>query len=115
MAVVDASHNPFLGAFLTPLTRIIEQSMSESWRDPQARHSGLMAHSAICNAIVNRQEDEAGQAMLNHLEDSKQRLASVLVLPLSRHVATGQADTSTQTDPLEQRENPLEQQEKVQG
>jgi DNA-binding FadR family transcriptional regulator len=74
------------------LTRIIEQSMSESWRDPQARHSGLMAHSAICTAIVNRHEDDAAQAMLDHLEDSKARLASVLVLPPSRHVLSGQAE-----------------------
>jgi DNA-binding FadR family transcriptional regulator len=92
MAVVDAAHNPFLGAFLMPLTRIIEQSMSQSWRDPRARHSGLMAHSAICTAIVNRDEDEAARAMLDHLEDSKARLASVLVLPLSRHVPPGPAE-----------------------
>ena len=101
MAVVDAAHNPFLGAFLTPLTRIIEQSMSESWRDPWARHSGLMAHSAICTAIVNRHEDEAAQAMLDHLEDSKQRLASVLVLPLSRHVPSGQTIPSGQAEQVQ--------------
>jgi GntR family transcriptional regulator, transcriptional repressor for pyruvate dehydrogenase complex len=114
MAVVDASHNPFLGAFLTPLTRIIEQSMSESWRDPLARHSGLMAHSAICSAIVNRDEDKAAQAMLNHLEDSKERLASVLVLPLSRHVSPGQADPSTQAD-LSGQADPLGQREQWRG
>jgi DNA-binding FadR family transcriptional regulator len=114
MAVVDASHNPFLGAFLTPLTRIIEQSMSESWRDPLARHSGLMAHSAICSAIVNRDEDKAAQAMLNHLEDSKERLASVLVLPLSSHVSPGQADPSTQAD-LSGQADPLGQREQWQG
>jgi hypothetical protein len=72
--------------------------MSESWRDPHARHSALMAHSAICNAIVNRQEDAAAKAMLDHLEDSKERLASVLVLPVSRHVPQGQADPLGQGD-----------------
>jgi DNA-binding FadR family transcriptional regulator len=51
-----------------------------------------MAHSAICTAIVNRDEDEAARAMLDHLEDSKARLASVLVLPLSRHVLPGPAE-----------------------
>lgn len=82
LAVVDAAHNPFLAAFLTPMTRIIEQSMSESWRDPRAVRSGLMHHAAICTAIVvNHDEEEAAQAMLDHLEDSKTRLASALVLP----------------------------------
>lgn len=87
MAVVGASHNPFLGAFLTPMTRIIEQSMSESWRDPGAVHSGLMAHGAICTAIVNHREQEAAQAMVEHLQDSKARLASALVLPGLAHGA----------------------------
>ena len=81
LAVVDASHNVFLGAFLTPMTRIIEQSMSESWRDPKAVRSGLLAHQAVCSAIVGRDEEGAAQAMLAHLEDSKARLSSALVLP----------------------------------
>lgn len=81
LAVVDASHNVFLGAFLTPMTRIIEQSMSESWRDPKAVRSGLLAHEAVCSAIVGRDEEGAAQAMLAHLEDSKARLSSALVLP----------------------------------
>ena len=81
LAVVDASHNVFLGAFLMPMTRIIEQSMSESLRDPRAVRSGLSAHEAVCAAIVSRDEDGAARAMLEHLQDSKARLSSVLVLP----------------------------------
>lgn len=81
LAVVDAARNPFLGAFLTPMTRIIQQSMSESWRDPAAVRAGLRAHQAICDAIVAHDEEGAGQAMLAHLEDSRARLSSALVLP----------------------------------
>jgi DNA-binding FadR family transcriptional regulator len=81
LAVVDASHNVFLGAFLTPLTRIIEQSMSSSWRDPRAVRSGLAAHEAVFAAIVSHDADGAARAMLEHLQDSKARLSSVLVLP----------------------------------
>ncbi len=77
---VDASHNVFLAAFLTPMTRIIEQSMSESWRDPKAVRSGLEAHEAVCSAILERDEEAAAQAMLAHLQDSKERLSSALVL-----------------------------------
>ena len=81
LAVVDAARNPFLGAFLMPMTRIIQQSMSESWRDPEAVRSGLLAHQAISAAIVRRDEEGAAQAMLAHLEDSRARLSSALVLP----------------------------------
>ncbi|HTW97569.1 MAG TPA: FadR/GntR family transcriptional regulator [Acidimicrobiales bacterium] len=83
LAVVDAAHNPFLGAFLKPMTRIIEQSMSESWRDPKAVRAGIASHQAICEAIVAREEEGAAQAMRDHLLDSKARLSSVLVLPES--------------------------------
>jgi GntR family transcriptional repressor for pyruvate dehydrogenase complex len=81
LAVVDASHNVFLGAFLAPMTKIIEQSMSESWRDPDAVRSGLVAHEAIWSAISNHEEEGAAAAMLAHLTDSKARLSSVLVFP----------------------------------
>ncbi len=81
LAVVASAHNPFLGTFLKPMTRIIEQSMSESWRDPKAVRAGLLAHQAICDAIAGRDEKRAAQAMRDHLEDSKARLSSALVLP----------------------------------
>jgi GntR family L-lactate dehydrogenase operon transcriptional regulator len=88
LAVVDAAHNPFLGAFLMPMTRIIQQSMSESWRDPKAVRAGLLAHQAICDAIVGHDEEAAAKAMLAHLEDSRARLSSALVLPDTARPAT---------------------------
>ena len=81
LAVVDAAHNPFLGAFLMPMTRIIQQGMSESWRDPEAVRAGLRAHQAVRDAILGHDEERAAQAMLAHLEDSRARLSSLLVLP----------------------------------
>jgi GntR family transcriptional repressor for pyruvate dehydrogenase complex len=92
LAVVDAAHNPFLGAFLMPMTRIIEQSMSESWRDPKAVRAGLLAHQAICDAIVGHDEERAAQAMLAHLEDSRARLSSALVLPDSTRAGATLSD-----------------------
>ncbi|HXW81728.1 MAG TPA: FadR/GntR family transcriptional regulator [Acidimicrobiales bacterium] len=95
LAVVDAAHNPFLRAFLKPMTRIIEQSMSESWRDPKAVRAGLLAHQAICDAIIDHDEDMAAKAMLDHLEDSRARLSSALVLPSApRPAATSNQVTS---------------------
>jgi GntR family transcriptional regulator, transcriptional repressor for pyruvate dehydrogenase complex len=81
IAVVDASHNMVLGAFLSPLTRIIQQSMSESWRSREAVRSGLAAHKKIWVAIAAGDEDAAARAMQDHLLDSKARLSSVLVMP----------------------------------
>jgi len=80
-AIADASHNPLLGAFLSPMTKIIEQSISESQRDPAAVRAGLAAHEEIWRAIEAGDEAGAGQAMFDHLQDSKTRLASILVLP----------------------------------
>jgi GntR family transcriptional repressor for pyruvate dehydrogenase complex len=84
LAVVEASRNIFLSAFLAPMTKIIEQSMSESWRVPEAVQSGLSAHEAIWSAISSHDEDRAAEAMLAHLTDSKARLSSVLVFPGSK-------------------------------
>ena len=79
-AVVDASHNALLSAFLSPMTKIIEQSISESQRDPAAVRAGLVAHETIWRAIEVGDEAEAGQAMLEHLQDSKTRLSSILLV-----------------------------------
>lgn len=98
LAVVDASHNMFLGAFLTPMTRIIRQSMSESWREPDAVQSGLLAHERIWQALDERDEERAAQAMLDHLLDSKARLSSILVLPPG---ATGPAGAAGARGPVE--------------
>jgi GntR family transcriptional regulator, transcriptional repressor for pyruvate dehydrogenase complex len=79
-AIADASHNVLLAAFLSPMTKIIEQSISESWRDPAAVRAGLAAHEAILRAVEVGDETLARQAMLEHLQDSKLRLSSSLVL-----------------------------------
>jgi DNA-binding FadR family transcriptional regulator len=81
LAVVDAARNPFLVALLAPMIRIIEQGISESWRDPSAVSSGLTSHEAIRAAITSRDGDRAAQAMLEHLQDAKTRLSSALVFP----------------------------------
>lgn len=81
LAIADASHNAFFGIFLSPLTQIIQASMSESRRNPDAVRSGLAAHEAILCAIEAHDEEVAARAMLDHLRDSKERLAAVLVLP----------------------------------
>jgi DNA-binding FadR family transcriptional regulator len=81
LAVADASHNALLAAFLAPMTKIIEQSMSESWRDPEAVRAGLASHEAVLAAIEAGDEAAAGQAMFEHLQDSKARLSPSLVLP----------------------------------
>ena len=81
LAIADASHNALLAAFLSPLTKIIEQSMSESWRNPEAVRAGLVAHEAVLRAVEAADEAGAGQAMFEHLQDSKARLSSSLVFP----------------------------------
>ncbi len=81
LAVVDAARSPFLSAFLMPMTRIIEQSISVNWHDPAAVSAGLMSHEALFDAIVSQDGDRAAQAMLEHLRDAKYSLSTALVLP----------------------------------
>jgi DNA-binding FadR family transcriptional regulator len=80
-AIADAAHNVLLAAFLSPMTKIIEQGISESWRDPAAVRAGLAAHEAILRAIEMGDEAGARQAMLEHLQDSKTRVSSSLEPP----------------------------------
>jgi DNA-binding FadR family transcriptional regulator len=63
------------------MTKIIEQGISESWRDPAAVRAGLAAHEAILRAIEMGDEAGARQAMLEHLQDSKTRVSSSLEPP----------------------------------
>ena len=78
VAIAVGSRNPFLAALLTPLTRIMEESISASHGNPDAVMSGLAAHEAIWAAIDARDAQGASTAMLSHLDDSKDRLAGIL-------------------------------------
>jgi GntR family transcriptional repressor for pyruvate dehydrogenase complex len=87
-AIADAAHNFLLAAFLLPMTKIIEQGISESWRDPAAVRAGLAAHETILRAIEIGDEAGARGAMLEHLQDSKLRVSSTLGLPPDGVVVT---------------------------
>lgn len=96
-AIADGSHNVFFGAFLSPMTKIIEVSMSESRRDPAGVAAGISAHEAILQAIAARDEEGAGRAMTAHLEDSKARLSAVLVVPSGVRRPGGSSSVTSQT------------------
>ena len=64
-----------------PMTTIIERSMSESLRGPRPVPLALVPHEVIWAAIVNHHEDGVARSMLEHLQGSKARPSSSLVLP----------------------------------
>ncbi|MHB1533388.1 MAG: FadR/GntR family transcriptional regulator [Acidimicrobiales bacterium] len=95
VAIAAGSRNPFLTALLTPLTRIMEQSISESHSDPEAVMSGLASHQAIWAAIQEGDGDAAAAAMRSHLADSRKRLVGVLLVGIGRE----RTRTSTRLEP----------------
>jgi DNA-binding FadR family transcriptional regulator len=76
LAVASASHNPFLLTLLTPLVKVIEQGIIESFRSRQAVESGLKAHERILERIVTHDPPRAEEAMRDHLADSERRFAA---------------------------------------
>lgn len=76
LAVASASHNPFLLTLLTPLVKVIERGIIESFRSRQAVESGLRAHERILERIVAHDPPRAEEAMRDHLADSERRFAA---------------------------------------
>jgi GntR family transcriptional repressor for pyruvate dehydrogenase complex len=85
LAVASGSHNPFLATLLTPLVKVIERGIIESFGSRKAVEAGLRAHEAIWQAIRDRDPEGAETAMRDHLLDSERRFA----LARSRAVRAG--------------------------
>lgn len=77
LAVAGASHNPFLLTLLTPLTKVIEHAITESFRSREAVEAGLRAHEQISERLAARDAAGAEAAMREHLADSERRLLRV--------------------------------------
>ena len=75
LAVAQASHNPFLLTLLTPLTKVIEGAITESFRIGEAVEAGLRAHEHIWERIRAQDATGAEEAMREHLADSERRLS----------------------------------------
>ena len=79
LAVARASHNPFLSTLLTPLVKVIERGIIESFRSRDAVESGLRAHERIFDRLEDGDAAGAEQAMHEHLVDSERRLTEARV------------------------------------
>lgn len=75
--IASATHNPLvqsiIDALIDPLMKVIAAGHTE----PSGTEAGLLAHKRIFDAIKNRNDQQAYQAMLDHLTDSEQRLSKI--------------------------------------
>ena len=78
LAVADTTQNPLIQSILKPLNKplmkVIEAGMMA---EPSGVEAGLNAHLKIMNAIQDHDPAQAEQAMLEHLEDSEQRVSKL--------------------------------------
>jgi DNA-binding FadR family transcriptional regulator len=76
-AIAAATHNPLLlsiiDALIDPLLKVISAGHAE----PRGTQAGLVAHRSILHAIQAHDPDLAKQVMLDHLNDSEQRLTHI--------------------------------------
>ncbi len=77
-AVAQAAHNPFLSALLQPLMDQLRGMIAEGYLVPGAVQTGLEAHRRLYRSIAEHDPEAALAAMLEHLEDSERRVATVL-------------------------------------
>lgn len=77
LAIAGATKNPLIQSILNPLNEPLMKVIEAGLEQPSGAEAGLRAHRRIMAAIEARQPDEARRAMLDHLEDSEQRVSEV--------------------------------------
>jgi DNA-binding FadR family transcriptional regulator len=67
-----------LGALLEPLVGQLREVITEGYLVPGAVQTGLEAHTRLVHCIQSREPEGAYRAMMDHLDDSASRVATVL-------------------------------------
>lgn len=70
ISLAKATHNPFQVLLLEPLVAQLREVIWKGFMTPGATTEGLAAHVRLFNAIKNRNEEGAYQAMIEHLGHS---------------------------------------------
>jgi GntR family transcriptional regulator, transcriptional repressor for pyruvate dehydrogenase complex len=76
LAVATSSHNPVLASLLTPMNKVIQETVAEGYRNPPAVTNGLAEHEEVWQKIKSRDAEGAADAMLRHLLQSEERSRS---------------------------------------
>lgn len=77
LCVATATKNPLLRSILDPLSKPLHRVIAAGYLDPEGTRSGLEAHERVLDAIRQHNPENAYQAMLAHLLDSRQRLSKL--------------------------------------
>lgn len=76
-AIAGATHNPLVRSIIDALIDPLRIVIAAGYADPHGTQAGLEAHTRITTAIQNHDSPAAHQAMLEHLNDSEQRLSKI--------------------------------------
>lgn len=84
LGIAHAAHNPFLSMILEPLVGQLHDVIADGYRVPGAVETGSKGHQRIYKALVEHDADAAERAMLQHLEDSRNRILSLMAKQRTR-------------------------------
>ncbi len=79
--ITEAANNPFLTRFMASIARLGLASRSRTVAIPGIRSHTIDDHRAIVRALKAHDPEAARQAMLRHLDNVEQRLASLAQTP----------------------------------
>lgn len=72
LALAHATKNPFIGALLAPLAKVIVEGVfTSSHQSDEAVNLGIKGHSVILRHVERRDPERAAAAMIAHLADSQ--------------------------------------------
>ena len=91
LGIAHAAHNPFLSMILEPLVGQLHDVIAEGYRVPGAVQTGSKGHQRIFKGIVEHDADAAEHAMLHHLQDSQNRILSLVAKTSPRVKGAGRA------------------------
>ena len=75
--IAAATHNPLIRSLIDALIDPLRVVIAAGHAEPYGTRAGLEAHTRIANAIQTRDRATAYSAMLEHLNDSEQRITKL--------------------------------------
>ena len=75
-SLMDAAGNPYVAALLQPIEALLRDERRSTSHDPSLRQGAIAAHQKIARAVHRGDPVRARRAMVDHIEETAQKMAS---------------------------------------